>query len=123
MFHTIGQRQGLGIGGRRAGSGEPWYVAAKILASNTLIVVQGHNHPALFHRRLRAVDPNWIAGEPPTPPLPCQAKIRYRQPDQGCILEKSDERGIEVRFVKPQRAITPGQSVVFYVDEVCLAAA
>ena len=120
MFHTIGQRQGLGIGGRRAGSGEPWYVAAKILASNTLIVVQGHDHPALFHRRLRAVDPHWIAGEPPTVPLPCQAKIRYRQPDQDCILEKLDERGIEVRFVKPQRAITPGQSVVFYVDEVCL---
>ncbi len=120
MFHTIGQRQGLGIGGRREGSGEPWYVAAKILASNTLIVVQGHNHPALFHRRLRAVEPHWIAGAPPSAPLACQAKIRYRQPDQPCILEKSDERGVEVCFAKPQRAITPGQSVVFYRDDVCL---
>jgi tRNA-specific 2-thiouridylase len=120
MFHTIGQRQGLGIGGRRDGSGEPWYVAAKILASNALIVVQGHDHPALFHHRLRAVDPHWIAGAPPTAPLSCQAKIRYRQPDQPCILEKIDERGVEVRFVKPQRAIAPGQSIVFYLDDLCL---
>ena len=120
VFHTIGQRQGLGIGGRRDGSGEPWYVAAKILANNTLIVVQGHDHPALFHRRLRAVDPHWIAEPPPALPFSCQAKIRYRQPDQSCILEPWDERGVEVRFAEPQRAITPGQSVVFYSGELCL---
>jgi tRNA-uridine 2-sulfurtransferase len=120
MFHTIGQRQGLGIGGRRDGSGQAWYVAAKILASNTLIVVQGHDHPALFHRRLRAVDPHWIAGAPPTASLPCQAKIRYRQPDQDCILERVDPRVIEVRFARPQRAIAPGQSIVLYRDDVCL---
>ena len=120
MFHTIGQRQGLGIGGRRDGSGEPWYVAGKDLESNTLIVVQGRDHPALFHRRLRAAQPHWITGEPPVAPLSCQAKIRYRQPDQACVLEALNEHDIEVRFAQPQRAITPGQSVVFYLDDDCL---
>jgi tRNA-specific 2-thiouridylase len=120
MFHTIGQRQGLGIGGRRAGSGEPWYVAEKDLERNTLIVVQGRDHPALFHRRLRAAQPHWIAGEPPPTPLPCQAKIRYRQPDQDCVLETLDATGLTACFAEPQRAIAPGQSVVFYQDEVCL---
>jgi tRNA-specific 2-thiouridylase len=120
MFHTIGQRQGLGIGGRRDGSGEPWYVAGKDLESNTLIVVQGHDHPALFHRRLRAAQPHWITGEPPVAPLSCQAKIRYRQPDQACVLEALNEHDIEVRFAQPQRAITPGQSVVFYLNDDCL---
>jgi tRNA-specific 2-thiouridylase len=120
MFHTIGQRQGLGIGGRRDGSGEPWYVAGKDLESNTLIVVQGRDHPALFHRRLRAAQPHWITGEPPVAPLSCQAKIRYRQPDQACVLEALNEHDIEVRFAEPQRAITPGQSVVFYLDDDCL---
>lgn len=120
MFHTIGQRQGLGIGGRREGSGEPWYVASKDLERNTLIVVQGRDHPALFHRRLRAAALHWIAGEPPSAPLPCQAKIRYRQPDQDCVLERLDAAILNVLFTEPQRAITPGQSVVFYQDEVCL---
>jgi len=120
MFHTIGQRQGLGIGGRREGSGEPWYVAGKDLERNALIVVQGGNHPALFHRRLCATAPHWIAGEPPAAPLRCRAKIRYRQPDQDCVLEMLDATALEVCFVEPQRAIAPGQSVVFYHDEVCL---
>ncbi len=120
MFHTIGQRQGLGIGGRREGSGEPWYVAGKDLERNTLIVVQGRDHPALFHRRLRATAPHWIAGEPPATPLPCRAKIRYRQADQDCVLETRDASGLDVSFAEPQRAIAPGQSVVFYRDEVCL---
>ena len=120
MFHTIGQRQGLGIGGRREGSGEPWYVVGKDLERNTLIVAQGRDHPALFHRRLRAAAPHWIAGEPPNAPLPCQAKIRYRQPDQDCVLERLDPAMLNVLFTEPQRAITPGQSVVFYQDDVCL---
>jgi tRNA-specific 2-thiouridylase len=120
MFHTIGQRQGLGIGGRCDGSGEPWYVAGKDLEGNTLIVVQGRDHPALFHRRLRAAQPHWITGKPPAVPLSCQAKIRYRQPDQACVLEALNEHGIEVRFAEPQRAITPGQSVVFYLGDDCL---
>ena len=120
MFHTIGQRQGLGIGGRREGSGEPWYVVDKDLERNALIVTQGRDHPALFHRRLRAAAPHWITGEPPHAPLTCQAKIRYRQPDQGCVLERLDATLCDVLFTEPQRAITPGQSVVFYRDAVCL---
>jgi tRNA-specific 2-thiouridylase len=119
MFHTIGQRQGLGIGGRREGSGEPWYVASKALERNALIVVQGRDHSALFHRRLRAVAPHWVGGEPPTP-WPGQAKIRYRQSDQRCVLERLDADRLEVVFTEPQRAIAPGQSVVFYRDDVCL---
>ena len=120
MFHTIGQRQGLGIGGRREGSGEPWYVAGKDLERNTLIVVQGRDHPALFHRRLRAASPHWIADEPPATPLHCRAKIRYRQADQDCVLETLDAHMLDVSFTEPQRAIAPGQSVVFYLDSVCL---
>ncbi len=120
MFHTIGQRQGLGIGGRRKGSGEPWYVAGKELERNALIAVQGRDHPLLFHRRLRAVAPHWLVGEPPAVPSSCQAKIRYRQPDQPCVLERLDAHTLDVSFTEPQRAIAPGQSVVFYRDDVCL---
>ena len=120
MFHTIGQRQGLGIGGRRAGSGEPWYVVGKDRAHNTLIVAQGRDHPALFHRRLRASQLHWISGSAPATPLHCQAKIRYRQPDQPCVLEALDANGALVRFAEPQRAATPGQAVVFYLEDECL---
>ena len=120
MFHTIGQRQGLGIGGRRAGSGEPWYVVAKDLPSNALLVAQGHDHPALFRRRLRASRPHWIAGAPPDSSGYLHAKIRYRQPDQPCRLESADADGVTVRFDQPQRAITPGQAVVFYRGDECL---
>jgi tRNA-specific 2-thiouridylase len=120
MFHTIGQRQGLRIGGQRQGSGEPWYVAGKDLEHNILIVAQGHHHPALFHRRLRASQLHWIAGQPPALPLTCMAKIRYRQPDQLCVLETLEKDHAEVGFTEPQRAITPGQSVVFYRNEECL---
>ena len=120
MFHTIGQRQGLGIGGRRDGDGAPWYVAGKDLKNNTLIVVQGHDHPALFHHYLRASQLHWIAGQPPATPLHCQAKIRYRQHDQVCVLETLDTQGATVRFLEPQRAITPGQSIVFYLADDCL---
>lgn len=120
MFYTIGQRQGLGIGGRRDGSGEPWYVVDKDIESNILIVAQGHDHPALFHDGLRASQLRWIAGSPPALPLLCRAKIRYRQPDQSCMLESLDARGATVRFAEPQRAITPGQAVVFYLEDECL---
>jgi tRNA-specific 2-thiouridylase len=120
MFHTIGQRQGLKIGGRRDGSGEPWYVVGKDLDHNTLIVAQGRNHPALFHQRLYASQLYWIAGEPPHLPLACAAKIRYRQPDQACALETLDGDCAEVCFNEPQRAVTPGQSVVFYRNDECL---
>ncbi|MCP5159124.1 MAG: tRNA 2-thiouridine(34) synthase MnmA [Gammaproteobacteria bacterium] len=121
MFHTIGQRQGLRIGGQRAGNGEPWYVAGKDLERNILIVAQGRQHPALFHRRLYASQLHWIAGESPSQSLAgCTAKIRYRQPDQICLLEALEGDRAEVHFAEPQRAITPGQSVVFYRGDECL---
>ena len=120
MFHTIGQRQGLKIGGRRDGSGEPWYVVDKDLTRNRLIVAQGRDHPALFHQRLRASQLHWISGMPPTLPWVGTAKIRYRQPDQSCTLEVLDGDRAEVCFHQPQRAITPGQSVVFYQEDECL---
>ena len=123
MFHTLGQRQGLGIGGRRDSNGAPWFVVGKDLARNALLVVQGSDHPALLHSRLRALQPHWIAGEPPPLPLACRAKIRYRQPDQACILETLDANALTVHFAEPQRAITPGQSVVFYQDDLCLGGA
>ena len=120
MFHTIGQRQGLGIGGRRESGGEPWYVVAKDLERNVLIVAQGHDHPALLHRRLRATAPHWIAGEPPVLPLSCRAKIRHRQPDQDCVVTAATGPELVVRFAEPQWAIAPGQAVVFYRDDACL---
>ncbi|RRQ19990.1 tRNA 2-thiouridine(34) synthase MnmA [Thiohalobacter thiocyanaticus] len=120
MYHTIGQRQGLGIGGRADASGEPWYVADKDLEHNRLIVVQGSGHPLLLHRGLTLTRLHWIQGEPPAQPLTCSARIRYRQSDQPCVLEPLDGSRWQVGFDTPQRAITPGQAVVFYQGEVCL---
>ncbi len=120
MFYTLGQRQGLGIGGI-AGSGDaPWFVADKRLDSNQLVVVQGHDHPLLFRRRLEASRLNWISGTPPETPLRCTAKIRYRQNDQPCELRLLDGGRCEVVFDTPQRAVTPGQALVLYRQEVCL---
>lgn len=84
MYYTLGQRQGLGIGG--SGSGEPWFVAGKDLERNVLYVVQGEKHPALYSKGLLATDLTWISGEPPQSPFRCTAKFRYRQPDQGVIV-------------------------------------
>ncbi len=120
MFHTIGQRQGLGIGGRQDASEEPWYVARKDLEDNTLRVVQGNQHPALFSHSLVTEDCHWIAGEPPALPLQCTAKVRYRQADQACTLSRGDTGGYRVEFGTAQRAVTPGQSVVFYLGDHCL---
>jgi len=120
MYHTIGQRQGLGIGGLAAHSEEPWYVVGKDLQHNVLLVAQGNDHPALFSSVLYADRVYWVAGEQPTLPLHCHAKVRYRQPDQSCTLVKSDDGRFKVVFDKPQRAVTPGQSVVFYSDDLCL---
>ncbi|MFA7593820.1 MAG: tRNA 2-thiouridine(34) synthase MnmA [Thiohalobacteraceae bacterium] len=123
MFHTHGQRQGLGIGGRRGASGEPWYVAGKDLAHNRLIVVQGKNHAALFHSALRAGPPHWIDTVRPHLPLRCTAKVRYRQADQPCTVRGESDGGLRVVFDTPQRAITPGQAVVFYQSDRCLGGA
>ena len=119
MYHTIGQRQGLGIGGLSGQAEAPWYVADKDVPRNVLIVAQGNEHPALYRRSLKTGNILWIAGEPPSLPLQCNAKIRYRQADQACELVAS-HKGYKVHFQSPQRAITPGQSVVFYSDDQCL---
>ena len=119
QFYTLGQRGGLNIGGRRGGSGEPWFVAAKSVADNTLIVVQGE-HPALYGQRLRSEAINWIAGTAPAAAFDCSAKIRYRQQDQACHVRLRSDGGVDVEFAERQRAITPGQSIVFYTGEVCL---
>ncbi len=116
LYYTIGQRKGLGIGGE----GAPYFVVAKDLKKNLLIVAQGADHPALFAPSLVATDVSWI-GPTPTFPFRCRAKIRYRQDDQDCVLAPMPETTkLRVLFDTPQRAITPGQSVVFYRDEVCL---
>ncbi|CAA0118870.1 tRNA-specific 2-thiouridylase MnmA [Halioglobus japonicus] len=120
MYHTIGQRQGLGIGGSAQHTEAPWYVVEKDLANNVLLVAQGNDHPALFKSQLHAGEIFWVAGEPPQLPLHCMAKVRYRQSDQPCTLSHSEEHGYQVDFDVPQRAITPGQSVVFYLSDRCL---
>ena len=122
MHYTIGQRQGLGIGGRTDSSGEPWYVVDKDLARDTLIVAQGRNHPALYSRELLVGEPHWIRGRAPALPLRCEAKIRYRQPAQRCEIV-TDGDGCRVRFETPQWAAAPGQSVVFYAGVECLGGA
>lgn len=119
MYYTIGQRQGLGIGGVANKAEEPWYVLKKDLRHNELIVVQGE-HPALYQHRLIAKQVHWIKGSPPTFPLQCHAKIRYRQADQICTVQIIDAEHLQLEFVEPQRAITPGQSVVFYQEDICL---
>ncbi|WP_279386473.1 tRNA 2-thiouridine(34) synthase MnmA [Paenibacillus xerothermodurans] len=122
MYYTLGQRQGLGIGG--AGNGEPWFVADKDLKNNILYVVQGDKHPRLYSKGLTATDVNWISGNLPKEPLHCTAKFRYRQPDQGVTVTFDEASGTcQVTFDEPQKAITPGQSVVFYDGEVCLGGA
>ncbi len=120
MFYTIGQRQGLGIGGRRDAAGTPWYVAGKDLATNTLTVVQGHDHPLLMRNRLVAQDASWVSGFAPAHADPFAAKTRYRQADAACALRTADDAGFELAFDAPQWAVTPGQSAVLYRGDVCL---
>lgn len=120
MYYTLGQRQGLGIGGRQDSSDTPWYVVAKDVPRNALIVVQGHDHPNLRNRFLRACELEWIAGEPPAECFSCTAKNRYRQQDQSCLVTVVDAHTCQVEFSNPQRALTPGQYVVFYQGEECL---
>jgi tRNA-specific 2-thiouridylase len=119
-YYTIGQRQGIGVGGQRGSSGEPWFVVAKDMAANTLTVVQGHAHPLLHCCALRAADAHWIRGEAPTQHWVYGAKTRYRQPDAPCSLSQLAEGEFTVDFAAPQFAVTPGQSVVVYESRVCL---
>ncbi len=115
-YYTLGQRKGLQIGG----PGEPWFVIEKDLKKNTLIVEQGIDHPQLFKTKLTASDLTWIQDPPISLPFHCYAKVRYRQQDQKCVIEKIKDGLVYVSFSTPQRAITPGQSVVFYENDVCL---
>ncbi|HEV2540422.1 MAG TPA: tRNA 2-thiouridine(34) synthase MnmA [Frateuria sp.] len=122
MYYTLGQRNGLGIGGRQGRSGEPWYVVGKDVSANVLYVAQGGESHWLQSRRATAHAPSWVAGAAPSTPFRCTAKTRYRQADQACEVHVEADR-VEVRFDDPQRAVTPGQSVVFYAGEACLGGA
>jgi len=120
MYYTIGQRQGLGIGGRQDSPEAPWFVVDKDLERNVLIAAQGHDNPLLLHDRLWTEQLHWIAGHAPRFPLICRARIRHRQQLQDCTVRTAGQDRVEVRFSQAQRAITPGQSVVFYQDRNCL---
>ncbi|MEM7407881.1 MAG: tRNA 2-thiouridine(34) synthase MnmA [Pseudomonadota bacterium] len=124
-FYTLGQRHGLGIGGRRGSSGEPWYVYAKDMSRNCVRVVQGHDHPLLFSRSLVAEEMNWVRG--PRDWLAsgatcfrATAKTRYRQRDADCVVHLSEDATVRLDFDIPQRAVTPGQSAVIYMGDECL---
>ena len=126
MYYTLGQRQGLGVGGRQDSGDAPWYVADKILDDNALIVVQGE-HPMLYSTSMETSGASWI-GKPPeklsrTGALSCSVKIRYRQPDQACLVRQESSDLLEVSFVTEQRAVAPGQFAVFYDGDRCLGGA
>ncbi len=120
MYHTLGQRKGLGIGGTKSGSEDPWYVVDKDIINNILIVAQGHEHPRLMSTGLIAQQLDWVDRQPLTAPIRCVVKTRYRQEDIPCTVTPIDDNKIEVKFDLPVAAVTPGQSAVFYQDEVCL---
>lgn len=120
MYYTIGQRRGIGIGGSKDRTGEPWFVVDKDLQQNRLIVAQGE-HPRLFSTSLTAEQLSFVSGQAPEEKkFRCTAKFRYRQEDQGVTVEMTEEASCSVLFDEPQRAITPGQSVVFYDGDICL---
>ncbi len=120
MFYTMGQRQGLGVGGQQNHTEAPWYVSEKNIEDNILYVVQGREHESLLHNKLSAHNFHWIAGHEPSNQDNLKAKTRYRQEDQTCALHNIDENTYEITFNQPQWAITPGQSVVLYQDDICL---
>lgn len=119
MFYTLGQRQGLNIGGQKNAKEAPWYVVQKDLVNNKLYVSQNHDHPLLMKKNIACETIHWINGEVPKLPFNCKAKIRYRQNDQECVIINSNE----VEFEEPQWAATPGQSIVFYEGDECLGGA
>lgn len=120
MYYTLGQRQGLGIGGLKDTSDEPWFVVDKDLDKNQLIAGQGHHHPLLLNKQLVTSQLDWVAGKAPADSFDAKAKIRYRQTEQACTVTRLDDEQWTVCFDDLQRAIAPGQSVVFYQNDVCL---
>ena len=124
VFHfTLGQREGLHIGGVRGRPQAPWFVVAKDIEHNILYVDQGHDSPWLMSQSLHTEAAHWIAGSPPAARFHCTAQTRYRQPDEACEVEVLDDGSVRVRFERPQRAVTPGQSLVLYDGDVCLGGA
>jgi tRNA-specific 2-thiouridylase len=123
FFHTLGQREGLGIGGVRGRPAAPWFVVGKDVAGNVLFVDQGEDSPWLASRRLRSETAHWIAGAPPASSFRCSAQVLYRQAPQDCAVDVREDGTLAVAFDAPQRAVTPGQSVVLYRGEVCLGGA
>ena len=119
MFYTLGQRKGLGIGGQKGFDERPWYVVAKDLSHNELVVTQQDNHPMNLSHTASFNRANWL-GEPPTLGKEYHGKVRYRQADQACTIERIEGDTVKVRFNKAQRAVTPGQSLVLYQDDICL---
>ncbi len=119
-YYTLGQRQGLRIGGTRDGADTPWFVAAKDASRNALIAVQGRDHPSLYRREVTTLAVHWIEGQAPALPARLAAKTRYRMPDALCVVEPAGEEGVLARFDAPQWAPTPGQYLVLYDGEVCL---
>ncbi|HEX4299770.1 MAG TPA: tRNA 2-thiouridine(34) synthase MnmA [Gammaproteobacteria bacterium] len=120
MYYTLGQRQGIGIGGARDTDPSPWYVAGKDMEGNRLVVVQGHDHPRLLSAALEAVHLHRVSGKVSALPMRCMAKTRYRQGDQACRVTQTGQDNCRVEFDVPQRAVTPGQYAVFYEGEECL---
>ena len=123
FFYTLGQREGLQIGGVRGRDAAPWYVVGKDIATNILYVDQGHDSAWLQSRTLQGEVARWIEGAPPATTFDCTAKTRYRQTDAPCRVSVRDDGSVDVAFDAPQRAVTPGQSAVFYRNEVCLGGA
>ena len=123
FYFTIGQREGLAIGGVRGREPAPWYVVAKDVARNRLYVEQGIDNPWLMSRTLRTESAHWIAGAPPAAAFACTAQTRYRQNDEPCTVQVRDDGCVDVCFDRPQRAVTPGQSLVLYDGDECLGGA
>ena len=123
FYFTLGQREGLNIGGVRGRPQAPWFVVGKDIERNVLYVDQGHDSPWLQSTRLRSEPAHWIAGQPPSARFECTAQTRYRQPDEACEVEVLDDGSLQVAFARPQRAVTPGQSLVLYDGDVCLGGA
>ncbi|MGK0306080.1 MAG: tRNA-specific 2-thiouridylase [Gammaproteobacteria bacterium] len=120
MYHTLGQRKGLLIGGMKEYGEEPWYVVDKDIERNVLIVGQGANHPRLYSRGLLANQLHWVDRKGPQQAIRCSVKTRYRQQDIPCQITPNIDGSLLVEFDEPQKAVTPGQSAVFYQNEICL---
>lgn len=119
-FYTLGQRKGIGVGGMKESTGEPWFVCRKDMATNTLWICQGHDHPWLLSHEIKSVEPSWVSGHAPTVGADVTVKTRYRQPDGPCRIEYVSEKSFTLGFDDPQWAATPGQSAVLYQGDVCL---